>query len=133
MQNTIAPLQQGFLESEFERLCFPLTFASAERVIPVFMLTQEMQEAIWITSSPARGRFRAHMSGDLTAAVYEFFEQCRMHFGFRKSSLQKRKVDSRTFDEHQVDAFDCAARHPHAFKFRAGSVVFHRSCVCFLH
>ena len=49
------------------------------------------------------------------------------------AALQKRKVNSRTFDEHQVDAFDCAARHPHAFKFRAGSVVFHRSCVCFLH
>ena len=37
MQNTIAPLQQGFLESEFERLC-SLTFASAERVMPVFIM-----------------------------------------------------------------------------------------------
>ena len=86
MQNTIAPLQQGFLESEFERLC-SLTFASAERVMPVFMLTQEMQEAIWITSSPRAVVFRARMSGDLTAAVYEFFEQCGMHFGFSEELL----------------------------------------------
>ena len=86
MQNTIAPLQQAFLESEFERLC-SLTFASAERVMPVFMLTQEMQEAIWITSSPRVVVFRARMSGDLTAAVYEFFEQCGMHFGFSEELL----------------------------------------------
>ena len=86
MQNTIAPLQQAFLKSDFERLC-SLTFASAERVMPVFMLTQEMQEAIWITSSPRVVVFRARMSGDLTAAVYEFFEQCGMHFGFSEEDI----------------------------------------------
>ena len=90
MQNTITPAHQSFMESEFKRLS-ALIFEEPENVRPFFVVNEVMEKTIQITSGKQEVVLQARSNGELTAALYCFFEHCGIHFGFSEELVTRRE------------------------------------------